>query len=148
MHTVNNNAEKTAITRRKISRPMSELNGAGLISGDALDYGCGKGFCASQLGMDKFDPFYYPDAPGKQYDTVVCQYVLNVVEQHEEGDILEAIKGLLKPSGKAYIIVRRDVKKDGKTKRGTFQRDVNLGLPIWKERKGAYCVYELKKGDL
>jgi len=48
----------------------------------------------------------------------------------------------LKPNGKAYLSVRRDIKKEGKTSRG-FQRNVFLDFPVLKERRNNYCIYEL-----
>jgi hypothetical protein len=40
--------------------------------------------------------------------------------------------------------VRRDVRREGFTDSGTYQRNVTLSLPILTERKGAFCIYILK----
>jgi hypothetical protein len=48
-------------------------------------------------------------APRVQYDTIVCTYVLNVVPEEVQEQILETIRGLLKPEGRAYVSVRRDI---------------------------------------
>lgn len=108
---------KTAITRSKFPQPTQYLVNHDLLHGDTLDFGCGK--CAelnSQLGIDSYDSYYQPLYPIKQYDTIVCNYVLNVVPPDIQKWIVSQIKGLLKPNGIAYISVRRDIKEDYKTK--------------------------------
>jgi hypothetical protein len=140
---VNDKSHKTAITRRGISAPMRHLVENELLIGSALDYGCGKGQCAIELEMDKYDPHFWPTAPQEKYDTVTCHYVLNVMDEAERNEVIESILSLLNPKGKAYITVRRDIKSEGFTSRGTYQENVRLDLPIVKELKNAYCIYEL-----
>jgi hypothetical protein len=135
------NAHKTAITRRTLSVPARVLNERGLLVGRGLDYGCGKGSDARLLSMAKYDPFYSPDFPKGKFATIMCNYVLNVVDADTEALILKVIRGKLEPGGVAYITVRRDVKVDGVTSKGTYQRNVKLDLPILLERKGAFCIY-------
>ena len=48
-------AWKTAIGRNKPSAPLRALETKGLIVGDVLDYGCGKGYDAYYLGSDSYD---------------------------------------------------------------------------------------------
>ena len=125
---------------------MRHLAKLGLLeNGQRLDYGCGRGFDADFFHMDRYDPHYSPRKPTKKYDTISCNYVLNVVSQFDGDNILEEIKGLLQPSGFAYITVRRDIKKEGFTSKGTYQRNVILDLPILKETK-TYCIYEMAAG--
>lgn len=133
---------KTAITRTKISAPTRLLFTQGKFNKDfdVLDYGCGKGFDADTLGFDKYDPHYFNTFPTKQYDIIVCNYVLNVVPKELELGIIREIKALLKPMGTAYITVRRDIKKEGITKTGTFQRNVHLPFVIHEENNN-YCMY-------
>jgi 2-polyprenyl-3-methyl-5-hydroxy-6-metoxy-1,4-benzoquinol methylase len=98
--------------------------------------------------MDKFDPHYHPDVNLKenQYDTILCTYVLNVIDDPEvEKQVLDNILNLLKPNGKAYLSVRRDIKKEGYTSKGTFQKNVELKLPKLIDKKGSFCIYELTK---
>lgn len=114
---------KTAITRKKLSVPMKYLNDKGLIQGRVLDYGCGKGFDANELGMDKYDPKFFPEYPNPPYEVVTCIYVLNVESNPlERGNIERRIVSLLVPGGDAYIAVRNDKKNlNGKTSKGTWQ---------------------------
>ena len=64
------------------------------------------------------------------YDTVICNYVLNVVYPRTRIDILRKIYEVLKPGGKAYITVRDTTEivrgtplYDGVvTSKGTFQK--------------------------
>ena len=146
MNSLNTRSHCTAISRKKPSVPMRHLAKLGLLeNGQRLDYGCGRGFDADFFHMDRYDPHYSPRKPTKKYDTISCNYVLNVVSQFDGDNILEEIKGLLQPSGFAYITVRRDIKKEGFTSKGTYQRNVILDLPILKETK-TYCIYEMAAG--
>jgi ATP adenylyltransferase len=144
----NDKSHQTAITRRALSVPMRYLDEKGLLSGEVLDYGCGKGQDADALGLRKYDPYYFPDGTVRDrlYDTITCQYVLNVLHPGDEtAVVLSAIRKLLKPGGAAYITVRRDVKTSGYTSKGTYQRDVDLQLPVVRELKGAFCIYLMTK---
>jgi hypothetical protein len=136
------NSYKTAITRTKPSAPMTYLASHGLLMGDVLDYGCGKGFDAEQYLADKYDPYYYPTMPKKLYKTITCNYVLNTISREQGFDVLNIIQCLLTNGGTAYITVRRDVKQPTTTSKGTYQWPVYLALPIVKETK-SYCIYKL-----
>jgi ATP adenylyltransferase len=143
------NSHKTAITRKKPSLPMQWLADNGYLAyhDDLLDYGCGKGFDADYFEMDKYDPTFFPKVClSKQYDIVTCNYVLNVVDESEQEDILENIKWHLRVGGKAFFSVRRDIKTEGVNKRGTFQRNVVLDdrFKLLKVTKG-YALYEITK---
>jgi hypothetical protein len=103
----------TAVYRKKPSRAMVFLNSKKLLVGDKLDFGSGRGFDAKFYGMDEYDPQWRSyDLPNRSYDTITCNWVLNVVSEEEQYIILKQIKSLLKPTGKAYIIVRRDIKEE------------------------------------
>ena len=137
----------TAIARKGPSSPLLSLEKMGLISGKVLDYGCGKGadgryLASKSIPVDSYDPFWNPINLNKKYDTILCTYVLNVLEDNEEKELISNILKHLKQKGKAYISVRRDIKKEGKTSRG-YQRNVTLTSPVIKERKNNYCIYEL-----
>src|SRR5271166_2094847 len=97
---------KTAIQRKTISLPAAWLNARRLIKGDALDYGCGKGTDAFLIGMDNYDPHYFPKLPTKKYDTITCTYVLNVVNPADVQSIVNDVFNRLAPNGTAYIAVR------------------------------------------
>jgi len=83
-----------------------------------LDFGCGFGKDVDflhQKGFDVqgFDPHYFPQYPSETFDTILCFYVLNVLFPEEQNQVLMQISSLLKPSGKSYFAVRRDIQKDG-----------------------------------
>lgn len=138
-------SHKTAITRPegKVSPPYRYLLSKDLIQGRTLDYGCGKGVDADRLGIEKYDIHYFPKKPSGKYNTIVCNYVLNVQRPKRGAETLAHIKRLLLPGGVAYITVRADVKQDGETKAGTYQRDVRLKLPVIK-KEGWYRMYKLQ----
>jgi hypothetical protein len=142
-------AYRTAIVRKKPSAPAARLAADGMLKGKLLDYGAGRGTDAAAFGMAAYDPHYSPDTSvlAEQYDTITCTYVLCVIADPQERDVVIAdLKRLLRPGGIAYITVRRD--KDasrGQTSRGTFQGYVELDLPIIYNRPGQYVTYALTK---
>jgi ATP adenylyltransferase len=118
----------TAVSRKKPSRAMRFLDSKDLLIGDVLDFGCGRGFDVQYYKIDGYDPKWLsPELPTKQYDTITCNWVLNVVSEEEQNIILKQIKSLLKPNGKAYITVRREIKEDYQV-RDYVQRLVYLDL--------------------
>lgn len=131
----------TAIVRKSPPAPLSWLKSRGLIRGRALDYGCGRN---TWYGMHGYDPYWRPNRITGQFDTIVCNYVLNVVPEKTQRDILHRIRGLLAPGGSAYISVRRDLPRTGAVGRGTFQRYVTLRLPSVRKTTG-YEIYLLKR---
>jgi len=145
-----NKSHLTAIKRNKFSAPMQYLRGVfsttgGQSTGRYLDYGCGRGYDADALELTKFDPHYFPQVPEGEFDIITCNYVLNVIPLDGEEEVVDKIWNLLAPDGVAYITVRRDVKKEGLTSRGTFQRNVVLNFPIEFEKKNQFCIYKLTK---
>ena len=85
----------TAITRKSPSRPMRYLAQNNKLVGDILDYGCGKGFDCQHYSVDGYDPYFQPEYPKKQYNTIVCNFVLNVVKENEAIQIINNIQDLL-----------------------------------------------------
>lgn len=135
----------TAISRKIASVPLRYLEDKGYLRGSVLDYGCGKSTDFRHLKKagyiaEAYDPYWRPtDLTGMAFDTVLCTYVLNVVNTEAEDEILRSIESLLRKGGRAFITVRRDVKREGKTTRG-FQRNVSLNLNVVKENS-SYCIY-------
>jgi hypothetical protein len=136
---------KTAIKRNTLSAPLKWLLCKGMISDTHLDYGCGRGDDAKTMGYDKYDPWYFPKLPTKKYSSITCTYVLNVIKtKKERNEVIKKLKHYLKPGGVAYIAVRRDIKREGKTSIGTHQYNVELNLPVLRETKG-FAIYEVRK---
>lgn len=108
----------TAKERDNPSLPIRILLDRNLIVGKVLDFGCGFGKDVEYLkqkGFDckGFDPHYFPTILPQKFDTIICFYVLNVLFPEEQNEVLMEISRLLKPTGKAYFAVRRDIQKDG-----------------------------------
>ncbi|MBE9051254.1 HIT domain-containing protein [Nostocales cyanobacterium LEGE 11386] len=108
----------TAIERNYLSFPAQFLLNQNLLQGKILDFGCGFGNDVKllrQKGCDitGYDPYYFPQFPQDKFDTIICFYVLNVLFSEEQANVLMQISHLLKPGGKAYYAVRRDIKKVG-----------------------------------
>lgn len=108
----------TAKERETLSFPAKLLLNKGLLVGDVLDFGCGFGkdvelLKAKSINITGYDKHYFPKYPTKKFDTIICFYVLNVLLQEEQANVLMEISQLLKPTGKAYLAVRRDLQYEG-----------------------------------
>jgi diadenosine tetraphosphate (Ap4A) HIT family hydrolase len=108
----------TAKERVYLSFPAQLLLEKNLLQGQVLDFGCGFGNdvkLLQQKGFDitGYDPYYFPQYPNEKFDTIICFYVLNVLFPEEQAKVLMEVAHLLKPGGKAYFAVRRDIKKEG-----------------------------------
>ena len=108
----------TAKERQSLSFPAKYLMNQGLLVGGVLDFGCGFGkdvelLKEKGLNIVGYDKHYFPTYPTQRFDTIICFYVLNVLLQEEQANVLMEISRLLKPSGKAYFAVRRDLQHEG-----------------------------------
>ena len=121
---------------------MRWLFDANRIQGRALDYGCGRGFDANYYGLDANDPVWRPTSIQGCYGTITCIYVLNVIEESAQENVLRQLKELLTEDGTAYIAVRRDLPKEGKPGRGCYQRYVELDAQKVRETSG-YAIYAI-----
>ena len=132
----------TAIARTAPSAPLRWLESEGHLKGRVLDFGCGRGSDADWLQCDRYDPHYHPYLPTGKYDTVLCTYVFNVLPKEEEYRLLTQILDLLRKDGTAYVSVRNDLKREGYTSRGTYQRFVDLPYPIIKKTAG-FTIFQV-----
>lgn len=141
----------TAIERTYLSFPAKYLLDKSWLQGKILDFGCGFGNdvkLLQQKGFDLagYDPYYFPEYPKNKFDTIICFYVLNVLFPEEQANVLMEVSHLLKPGGKAYFAVRRDLKKEGFRehyvhKKPTYQCIVKL--PFKSAHLDEYCeIYE------
>jgi diadenosine tetraphosphate (Ap4A) HIT family hydrolase len=153
MSNQNQNSHLTAIERASISYPARILLNQKKIKGKVLDFGCGIGKDVELLknkGFDivGYDPFYFLTFPTEKYDTILCFYVLNVLLPEEQAEVLMNVSNLLKPNGKAYFAVRRDIQYEGFRihkvhKKETYQCLIKLGyLLIYKNENCEIYEYE------
>ena len=127
----------TAKERDSLSFPARILLERNLIQGEVLDFGCGLGKDVELLKVKGitvigYDKHHSPHYPLQQFDTILCFYVLNVLLPEEQATVLMEISQLLKPQGKAYFAVRRDIQYEGfRThkihQQKTYQCNVTLG---------------------
>jgi len=141
----------TAKERETLSFPARHLLSKHLLAGKVLDFGCGFGKDVELIkdqGLDivGYDPHYFPTFPEQKFDTVLCFYVLNVLLAEEQANVLMNISALLKPNGKAYFAVRRDLQYEGYRlhklhKKQTYQ--CNIKLPFQSIFRNDSCeIYE------
>lgn len=163
MSSQNPNSHLTAIERTSLSYPARILLNQKKIKGKVLDFGCGIGKDVELLknkGFDitGYDPFYFPTFPTEKYDTILCFYVLNVLLPEEQAEVLMNVSSLLKPNGKAFFAVRRDIQHEGFRihkihKKETYQCLIILGyLSIYKNENCEIYEYQhytvLNKGNV
>jgi ATP adenylyltransferase len=108
----------TAKERDGLSFPAKLLLRQELLQGNILDFGCGFGKDVEELSkqgytITGYDPHYQPLYPTETFDTILCFYVLNVLKQQEQSQVIMEISKLLKPTGSAYFAVRRDIAQEG-----------------------------------
>ncbi len=126
----------TAIKRSALSVPARYLLKHNLLKGSILDFGCGFGYDTDELkrqGYDitGYDNYYRPEYPQRKFDTIICIYVLNVLEPYAQAEAMANIENLLAPNGTAYFAVRRDLMVEGFRlhaihKQYTYQCNVQL----------------------
>lgn len=150
-----NKSHLTAIKRKTISAPLRVLLNKGLLKGRILDFGCGRGFDTSELksmgyDADGYDSYFEPYLPHKKYDTIICIYVLNTLEDNDMNDAISEVKGFLENGGHAYFAVRRDLVNEGFTARGTYQHNVILNEKDGYRsisRNSTFEIYEYTNED-
>lgn len=147
----NPNVHLTVKERQWPSYPTKQLWNLGLIQGRVLDFGCGLGtdvnfLRSNQVDAVGYDPHYAPTYPTGKFDTILCHYVLNVLLGEEQAHVLMAISELLKPNGRAYFTVRRDIQQSGFRTHTKHDRKVyqcNVALPYKSILVTEHCeVYE------
>lgn len=108
----------TAIRQTTLSAPTRYLLQHGMLKGRILDFCCGFGFDADELkrqGYDiaGYDYYYRPEYPEGKFDTILCNYVLNVLEPYAQAEVMMNVTNLLHPYGTAFFAVQRDLKEEG-----------------------------------
>lgn len=98
----------TAIRRTALSSPACYLLQHGMLKGRILDFGCGFGFDVDELkrqGYDiiGYDYYYRPEYPEGKFDTILCIYVLNVLEPYAQAEVMMNVTNLLCPHGTVFL---------------------------------------------
>lgn len=122
------NSHKTAIQRRKPSRPLLVALELEAIKGRVLDYGCGRGKDCDylqSLGVKVigYDPHFHPVKPKGKFNTVLMTYVVNVLSLEERDQAIIDAWGYVKRGGRLIITSRtisevRYFAKQGNWKKG------------------------------
>jgi DNA phosphorothioation-associated putative methyltransferase len=133
------NSHNTAKSRNKMSVPTAYLLSKDMLGGSMLDFGCGKGKDVQTLKemgymIEGYDPYYQPSRPTGSFDTIIMNYVLNVISTpNSRSLVMRSAFELLDKGGILYIATRNkkditscsgkwDEHNDGYiTKKNTFQ---------------------------
>lgn len=151
MNQSNLNNHLTAKERDSLSFPAKLILKKNLFAGEVLDFGCGFGkdvelLKGKGINITGYDKHYFPDYPTKRFDTIICFYVLNVLLPEEQATVLMEISQLIKPAGKVYFAVRRDVQYEGYRTHKIHQKSTyqcNVNLPFKSVFKNENCeLYE------
>jgi diadenosine tetraphosphate (Ap4A) HIT family hydrolase len=143
----------TAKERETLSFPAKLLLNKDLLVGDVLDYGCGFGkdvelLKSKSINITGYDKHYFPNYPTKKFDTIICLYVLNVLLPEEKATVLMELSQLVKPTGKVFIAVRRDIQFEGFRTHKIYQKKTyqcNVTLNSKSIFKNENCeIYEYK----
>jgi diadenosine tetraphosphate (Ap4A) HIT family hydrolase len=143
----------TAKERESLSFPAKIVLNRNLLKGDVLDFGCGFGkdvelLKSKGVNIIGYDKHYYPNYPNKKFDTIICFYVLNVLLPEEQTAVLMELSRLIKPSGRIYFAVRRDLRNEGYRMHKIHQKPTyqcNVRLPFKSIFKNENCeIYEYK----
>lgn len=147
----NPNSHLTAKERDTLSFPAKILFNQNLLIGDVLDFGCGFGndvklLKAKGINIEGFDKYHFPECPIKKFDTIICFYVLNVLLPEEQATVLMELSQLVKPTGKVYFAVRRDLQFEGFRMHKIHQKQTyqcTVKLPYHSFFKNENCeIYE------
>lgn len=151
---LSHNGHLTAIPRAALSTPMRHLQGQHLLTGRILDYGCGRGDDVEFLRAmgynqaEGFDPYHRPEMPVGRFDTITCNFVLNVIpDEAERRGVVTDIQAKLTDNGVAYISVRNDKRAlNGWTGKGTWQGFIELPFEV-VSKTGGYVMYRVTKNS-
>jgi len=147
----NPNSHLTAKERDNLSFPAKILLNQNLLVGDVLDFGCGYGsdvklLKAKGINIEGYDKYHFPEYPIKKFDTIICFYVLNVLLPEEQATVLIELSQLVKPTGKVYFAVRRDLQFEGFRMHKIHQKQTYqciVKLPFHSFFKNENCeIYE------
>ncbi|MCM1218561.1 MAG: class I SAM-dependent methyltransferase [Lachnospiraceae bacterium] len=147
----------TAIKRSALSVPIRYLLKHNLLKGSILDFGCGFGYDTEELkrrGYDitGYDNYYRAEYPQRKFDTILCIYVLNVLEPYAQAEAMANIETLLAPNGTVYFAVRRDLAIEGFRlhaiyKQYTYQCNVYLPFQSLICNK-SFELYQYKRDEI
>jgi diadenosine tetraphosphate (Ap4A) HIT family hydrolase len=148
-----NHSYLTAKQRSFLSFPVRWLFKNRLLRGRILDFGCGYGsdvkiLVAKGLDVTGYDNYYFREKPLGKFNTVICSYVLNVLQPDEQPEVLMSVSEILYKDGIAYYAVRRDIRYEGFRihkihKKTTYQ--CNVKLPFKSLFSNEYCeIYEYR----
>ncbi len=135
----------------RASRPLKDMLLAGVIKGDILDFGCGKGgdmnYLIQELPYTKYisgyDANLQPHMSHHTFDTIFCNNVINYIktEAAVKQELMKAINKL-KPGGRLILTARKFAEVSGNVKRNSNWKRCGIGYISEKD------VYQQGYDDL
>jgi len=129
----------TAIARKGPSTPMLDVYASGVLAGPVLDFGCGVGADVAWLReegikAEGYDPntTEFKKFPRRKFKTVLCTYVLNVVQAPKE--VLVAAWERVAVGGCLFVTCRSDTDVNYAARKGGW---LAIGKG-WVNSRGSY----------
>ena len=124
----------TAIKRNRLSAPIKWALDRGQIRSQVYDWGCGRGDDVELLRNEElrglkvigYDPVHFPKNAPETVDfsrikTIICNYVLNVIENKRERTmLLKKIAGKINDDTSVILSVRKDTTINREAKKGNY----------------------------
>lgn len=88
-----------------------------------------------------------PEYPDGKFDTILCNYVLNVLEHYAQAEVMMNVTNLLSLTGTAFFAVRRDLTEEGFRLHVIYRQytyQCNVWLPFeGLERNSSYELFNI-----
>jgi DNA phosphorothioation-associated putative methyltransferase len=143
-------SHKTAITRRKPSRPLRAALKLGAVRGRVLDFGCGKGRDVAELSelgykVRGYDLHFEPAKPRGTFHTVLMTYVVNVLKAKQRNEALQAAWDYVKPGGRLIVTARSERDIEAAAVQGRWDCIGRGYMTTWGTYQCGYTLHQLQR---
>jgi DNA phosphorothioation-associated putative methyltransferase len=119
-------SRRTAISRKKASRPLRAALYINAVHGRVLDFGCGKGRDIEELQelgykVVGYDPHHRPAKPRGRFQTVLVTYVVNVLQPGPRNEALQKAWSYVKKGGRLIVTARTEAEIEREAEKGNWR---------------------------